>query len=44
MLNQKIHRKSQKYLNKENKNQSGDIDISEFADFLDSLDLDNLGK
>ena len=36
--------KSQKYLNKENKNQSGDIDISEFADFLDSLDLDNLGK
>ena len=36
--------KSQKYLSKENKIQSGDIDISEFADFIDSLDLDNLGK
>ena len=33
-----------KYLSKENKIQSGDIDISEFADFIDSLDLDNLGK
>ena len=36
--------KSQKYLSKENKIQSGDIDISEFTDFIDSLDLDNLGK
>ena len=36
--------KSQKYLSKENKKQPGDIDISEFADFIDSLDLDNLGK
>ena len=36
--------KSQKYLNNKNKNQSEDIDFSEFADFIDSLDLDNLGK
>ena len=36
--------KSQKSLINEKQNISNDIDFSEFSDFINSLDLDNLGK
>ena len=36
--------KSQKSLSNEKQNISNDIDFSEFSDFINSLDLDNLGK